>query len=56
MGLHKTEDNLAVAKLENASILLETDYSEQYDGFDPNSDEDYIALSIFQSAFFRPES
>ncbi len=50
MGLHKSEENLEVAKTENAAILLEEDYQEQYDGFDPNLDEDYIMLNMFQSA------
>lgn len=51
MGLHKSEDNLEVAKLENASILLESDYSAIYDGFDPNSDEAYIVFSLYQNIF-----
>ena len=50
MGLHKTQDNLNVAKTENASIFYEEDYKTQYEGFNPNSDEDYILLSMFQSA------
>lgn len=50
MGLHKTQQNLDVAKTENAAILYEDDYITQYEGFDPNSDEDYIILSMFQSA------
>jgi N-acetylmuramoyl-L-alanine amidase len=50
MGLHKSEDNLDVAKTENAAIFYEDDYANQYEGFDPNSDEDYIVLSMFQSA------
>lgn len=49
MGMHKTAQNLEVAKAENAAILLEEDYSQSYEGFDPNSDEDYILLSMFQS-------
>ena len=32
MGLHKTEENLAVARRENASVLLEEDYKTQYEG------------------------
>ena len=50
MGLHKSEDNLDVAKTENAAIFYEDDYATQYEGFNPNSDEDYIVLSMFQSS------
>ena len=50
MGLHKSQENLEVAKAENAAILLEENYRDSYDGFDPNSDEDYIMLNMFQSA------
>lgn len=50
MGLHKSMDNLEVAKSENAAIYFEEDYKQQYEGFDPNTDEDYILLSMFQSA------
>jgi N-acetylmuramoyl-L-alanine amidase len=50
MGLHKSNENLEVAKTENAAIFYEEDYKVQYEGFDPNSDEDYIVLSMFQSA------
>jgi len=50
MGLHKSEDNLETAKTENAAIYFEDDYATQYEGFDPRSDEDYIVLSMFQSA------
>lgn len=50
MGLEKTAANLEVAKKENAAILLEANYTESYNGFDPNKDEDYIAMTMFQSA------
>jgi N-acetylmuramoyl-L-alanine amidase len=49
MGEHRTNANLEVAKLENASILLEENYSEEYGDFDPNSTAAYIALSLYQS-------
>jgi len=49
MGLHKSEANLNIAKLENASILLESDYQASYNGFDPNSDESYIIFSLNQN-------
>lgn len=51
MGLHKSNANLAVAKAENAAILLEDDYVEQYDGFDPNSAEGNIFFSMMQNSF-----
>ncbi len=50
LGLHRAEDNLDVAKRENASILLEEDYEKTYDGFDPYSPEGHIILSLFQNA------
>lgn len=51
MGLHKSQANLAVAKAENAAILLEDDYVEKYDGFDPNSAEGNIFFNMMQNAF-----
>ncbi len=50
LGLHRAEDNLDVAKRENASILLEEDYEKTYEGFDPYSPEGHIILSMFQNA------
>ncbi len=51
MGLHKSEGNLDVAKRENAVILLDNNYEQRYEGFDPNSPESYILFSLAQSAF-----
>lgn len=51
MGLHKSNANLDVARAENASILLEDNYSARYDGFKPNSSEAYIIFSLFQNAY-----
>ena len=53
MGLHKSEANLAIAKQENAAILMESDYATAYNGFDPNSDESYITFSLYQNAFME---
>lgn len=51
MGEHRNSANLNVAKRENASILYESDAEANYDGFDPNSTEAYIAFSFIQSEF-----
>ena len=51
MGLHKDEGNLSVAKRENSVILLDENYEERYEGFDPNSPESYILFTLTQSAY-----
>jgi len=51
MGLHKTEGNLLVANRENAVILKEENYKENYNGFDPNSPQSHILMSLYQSAY-----
>ena len=48
LGLHRTEDNLEVAKKENAVILIEDDYKQRYAGFNPNSSESYIIFEFLQ--------
>jgi len=53
MGLHRSERNLEVAKTENSVILLEEDYQEKYEGFDPNSPTSNIMFSIMQSAYLE---
>jgi N-acetylmuramoyl-L-alanine amidase len=50
MGLKKSEGNLEVSKRENDVVLLESDYQQHYGGFDPNSPEGYIILSMNQNA------
>lgn len=49
LGLHRSDENLDVAKRENSVIELEDDYSTKYQGFDPNSDESYIIFELNQS-------
>lgn len=51
MGEYKNEENLDVAKRENASILFEKDAGETYGDFDPNSTEAYIIFSLYQSEY-----
>lgn len=49
LGLHRSDDNLAVAMRENSVMSLEADYTESYQGFDPNSAESYIVFELSQS-------
>lgn len=48
LGLHRTEENLEVAKKENSVILIEDDYKQRYAGFNPNSSESYIIFEYMQ--------
>ena len=50
-GLHVTEANLSVSKRENASILMESDYVQNYDGFNPGDPTAHIVFELFQSAY-----
>lgn len=49
LGVNRTAQNLAVAKRENAVMVLENDYSTTYQGFDPNSEESYIIFEMEQN-------
>lgn len=55
MGLHNSTGSSGnldeVTKRENSVILLEDDHEENYAGFDPNSPQSYILMSLYQSAF-----
>ena len=53
LGLHRNEDNLEVAMRENKVIYLEEDYEVTYDGFDPNSPESYIGLTLMQEEYLE---
>jgi N-acetylmuramoyl-L-alanine amidase len=51
MGLNKLASNLEVAKKENSVITKEKDYKQKYDGFDPNSPESLLGLTLMQEEF-----
>ena len=51
MGNHTSEGNLSVAKRENSSVLMEKNYLQKYDGFNPKSPLAHIFFSNMQSAY-----
>lgn len=53
LGQHRTQENLEVAKKENAVILLEDDYHTTYEGFNPNSPESYIMFELVQDEYLE---
>jgi N-acetylmuramoyl-L-alanine amidase len=50
-GVDRTAENLEVAQKENSVILLEDNYEEKYEGFDPTSAESYIMFQFLQNKF-----
>lgn len=51
LGLHANQRNFEVAKQENSVIFLEDNYQEKYEGFDPNSPEAVIGLTLMQEEY-----
>lgn len=50
MGKNHDDEN-QVALRENSVILMEDNYQEKYEGYDPRKPESYIALTLYQYAF-----
>ncbi len=51
LGLHANKQNFELAKKENQVILLEDNYEQNYDGFDPNSPESVIGITLMQEEY-----
>jgi len=51
VGAANSKRNLDIAKEENEVIFLEDDYAENYEGFDPNSPESIIGLTLMQEEY-----
>ncbi len=51
LGPNRSKDNFEIAKRENAVILLEDNYQQRYEGFDPNSAESYIMFEFMQDNY-----
>lgn len=50
-GIAQSKANMAVAQRENSVILLESDYKEHYEGFDPRVPESYVMWEIMQNQY-----
>lgn len=46
MGMRRSNEKLSAAKRENAVIMIEKDYKEHYEGYDPNSPESTIMFEF----------
>jgi len=51
LGVNGNDKNFEVAKAENEVILLEDNYKENYKGFDPNSPQSVIGLTLMQEEY-----
>lgn len=51
LGLHANKQNFEIAKKENSAIYLEDDYETRYAGYDINSPESIIGMTIMQEEF-----
>lgn len=51
MGLKNEEGKMKVATRENSAIFYEEDYEKKYGGFDPESEESYIIMSNYTTAY-----
>jgi len=51
LGLHANQRNFEIAKKENEVIFLEADYEKHYEGFDPNSPESMIGITLMQEEY-----
>ena len=51
LGMARADENLEVAKRENSVILVEENYQERYEGFDPKSSESYIIFELMQDQY-----
>ena len=53
LGYDKLSSNMDVCRRENSVIMLEEDYTTDYQGFDPNDPESFIFFNLMQNAFYE---
>ena len=46
MGMRRSDEKMSAAMRENEVVLLEKDYQQHYEGFDPRSPESYIIFEM----------
>lgn len=51
LGVANTKRNFEIAKKENSVIFLESDYEKKYEGFNPNSPETAIGITLIQEEY-----
>lgn len=51
LGQRGNAGNFRIAQKENSAIFLEDNYEEKYQGFDPNSPESTIGITLMQEEF-----
>lgn len=49
MGMRRSDEKLSAAKRENSVIMIEKDYKEHYEGYDPNSPESIIMFEFMHN-------
>lgn len=50
MGMRRSDEKLSAAKRENSVIMIEDNYQEHYEGYDPNSPESAIMFEFIHDA------
>ena len=53
LGKDKFSSNQDLVRRENSVILLEDDYSTNYQGFDPDDPESFIFFNLMQNAYYE---
>ncbi len=53
LGNDRFSSNQEVCRRENSVIMLEDDYTTNYQGFDPNDPESFIFFNLMQNAYYE---
>ena len=51
MGMRRSDEKMSAAMRENEVVLLEKDYQQHYEGFDPRSPESYIIYEMINDKY-----